>query len=104
MLSPLLFILVLDCVLRTTTQHARYGKDWAQCDHLEELSFSDVCLVSDTKESMQEKVNRFQEYVLQIGQKINTNNTKRMRLLASDKNHAVMCNDLATREDDKFMN
>jgi hypothetical protein len=48
-LSPIIFLLVLDNVMRKTLGNMKRGIQWGMKDRLEDLDFSDdICLLSGT--------------------------------------------------------
>ena len=57
------------------------GIIWKVFEHLESLEYADdICLLSNTKEQMQQKINRVDCFGKKIGLKINTNKTKVMAI------------------------
>ena len=56
LLSPFLFLLAIDWVLKTSTTHGGNGIQWAPWTHLDDLDFADdPALLSHAKRQMQEK-------------------------------------------------
>ena len=82
-LSPLLFIVALDEIMRETTQTAR-GIQWTPYRRLEDLDFADdVALLSHTHKDMQDKLDALNTAAAKYGLKINRSKTKYMRLNAN---------------------
>lgn len=82
-LSPLLFIVALDEIMRETTQTAR-GIQWTPYTRLEDLDFADdIALLAHTHKDMQDKLDALNAAALKYGLKINITKTKYMRLNAS---------------------
>src|ERR1700712_2607442 len=80
-LSPLLFITVLDEVLRETVQRGQQGIWWTLTKKLDDLDFADdVCLLSNSIGGMQAKLRRLYSAGLKRGLKINIGKTKLMRI------------------------
>lgn len=79
-LSPLLFIIVIDWVMNKVCNIPR-GIQWTLTSRLEDLDFADdICLLSQTNKDMSVKLQRLIHYAGQVGLKINVNKTKLMRL------------------------
>lgn len=81
-LSPLLFLLVLDWVMSKVNNSPR-GIAWQhlRMTRLEDLAFADdICLLSHTRQELAEKLNRLVHYGKQVGLKVNVSKTKLMRL------------------------
>lgn len=86
-LSPVLFLLVLDTVLQQTNIEASNGIQWHLNQRLHDLDYADdICLMSHTLDGIQQKLNRLQEYGIQVGLKINTTKTKSLRIATPNTN------------------
>ena len=71
-LSPLLFSLVLDWIMRSSTVQARNGIQWTPWLQLDDLNFADdLALLTHTRRQMQERTNRVEASSDQIGLNIN---------------------------------
>lgn len=82
-LSPILFLLVLDSVMRRVTRNRRRGIQWGLRERLEDLDFADdICLLAQRYTDIQAKLHSLQEEAELVGLKININKTKEMRLNA----------------------
>ncbi|VDP25893.1 unnamed protein product [Schistosoma curassoni] len=56
LLSPFLFLLVIDWIMRTSTSEGKRGIQWTSRMQLDDLDFADdLALLSQTKQQMQEK-------------------------------------------------
>ena len=56
LLSPLLFLLAIDWVMKTTTAQGRNGIQWKLFSQLDDLDFADdLALLAHTQQQMQEK-------------------------------------------------
>jgi len=57
-LSPFLFLLAIDWVMKVSTAQKRNGIQWTHWTQLEDLDFADdLALLSHTQQQMQEKTN-----------------------------------------------
>ena len=74
-MSSILFNLVIDWVLRKTTEDARKGIRWKINTVLEDLDFADdIALLSHTHQHLQDKTNRLSKFAKHIG--LNIRDTK----------------------------
>ncbi|KAL9968248.1 hypothetical protein ACROYT_G026600 [Oculina patagonica] len=79
MMSPLLFLITLDWVMKETTTHQRTGIRWKLTTVLEDLDYADdLCLLSTHGTHLGEKTARLQNNARRVGLKINTKKTKWM--------------------------
>ena len=77
-LSPLLFLILIDFVLRQSTRIPR-GIQWTLQSRLEDLDFADdLALLSYSEQHMQQKTNALAEEARKVGLLINTAKTKVM--------------------------
>jgi endonuclease/exonuclease/phosphatase family metal-dependent hydrolase len=80
-LSPLLFLVVLDEVMHNALDGAKRGILWNLTDTLEDLDFADdIALLSHKFSDMQSKVDSLMEESSKVGLRPNTSKTKEMRL------------------------
>nr|XP_021199035.2 LINE-1 retrotransposable element ORF2 protein [Helicoverpa armigera] len=80
LLSPLLFLVVLDGIMHHTTKNKRRGIEWGLSNVLEDLDYADdLCLLSHTRTDMQAKLDDLQREAMETGLKINTRKTQEMR-------------------------
>ena len=81
LLSPLLFLVVLDWVSKNGYEGKRLGLQRTLTQRLEDLdSADDLCLLTHRLVDMKEKGERLQETGGQVGLKINIQKTKEMRI------------------------
>ena len=80
LLSPLLFLVVLDWVTRTAYASSGKGIQWTLTAKLDDLGFADdLALLSHRLQDMQEKVNALGTTSQRVGLKINKEKTEVMR-------------------------
>ena len=80
-MSTLLFNLIIDWVMSTTTEDAARGIRWNISSTLEYLDFADdLALLSQTHHHLQEKTNRLSNFANQVGLKISQTKTEVMTL------------------------
>ena len=80
LLSPLLFLVVLDWVTRTAYANSGKGIQWTLMTKLEDLEFADdLALLSHRLQDMQDKITALSNTAKQVGLKINKEKTKLMR-------------------------
>ena len=79
LLSPLLFLVVLDWVTKTAYANSGKGIQWTLMRKLEDLDFADdLALLSHRLQDMQEKVNSLREASQRVGLRISQEKTKVM--------------------------
>lgn len=79
-LSPLLFLLVLDWVMRKVN-NGRRGIQWTLTERLEDIDFADdLALMAQRASDMEESLPRLVRYAGQVGLKVNVIKTKLMRI------------------------
>ena len=80
MLSPLLFLVVLDWVTRTAYASSEKGIQWTLLRKLEDLEFADdLALLSHCLQDIQDKVNALKETAQPVGLTISQQKTKLLR-------------------------
>jgi len=80
-LSPFLFLLAMDWLMKRTTADKKRGIQWALNSVLEDLDFADdIGLLSSHHSDIQENMDRLTSLASQIGMKVNVGKTKLMRL------------------------
>jgi hypothetical protein len=85
-LSPIIFLIVLDNVMRKTLGDRKRGIQWGMKDRLEGLDFADdICLLSQrhARIDMKDKLMRLQQEAKLAGLNINVYKTKEMRIQVS---------------------
>jgi len=86
-LSPLMFSIVIDVVMRNVNRDRRRGIRWGLVDRLENLDFADdSCLLSEAYREMQAKLGDLTQEVRKVGQAINVKKTKALRINEQKKN------------------
>ena len=86
LLSPLLFLVVLDWVTRTAYASSGKGIQWTLMRKLEDLDFTDdLVLLSHRLQDMQGKVDALGETAQRVGLKINKGKTKVMRVCTTQE-------------------
>ena len=81
LLSPLIFLVVLDWVAKNAYEGKRWGLQWTLTQRLEDLDYADdLCLLTHRVVDMKEKGGRLHETGGQVGLKINIQKTKEMRI------------------------
>ena len=90
MLSPMIFLLVVDWVMHQTTKTGKTGIQWSLTQFLEDLDFADdLCLMSQKCQHMQQKTDNLAQEASKTGLQINLEKTEIMTLLkkAAEANH-----------------
>lgn len=81
LLSPMLFLLILDEVMERVVQNKKRGIQWGMHERLEDLDFADdICLLSHSLREIKTKLDDLQEHSHEIGLKINPRKTKNLRI------------------------
>ena len=85
LLSPFLFLLAIDWVMKTSTVGKRNGIQWTLWTQLDDLDFADdLALLSYTQEQMQEKTNIIAENSTHIGLNIHREKSKILKVNATN--------------------
>ena len=95
LLSPFLFLLAIDWIMRKTTDGERNGIQWTLWTQLEDLDFADdLALLSHSHRQMQDKTSRLATISSQVGLdihpqktqvlKVNTTNSESVKLEGKD--------------------
>ena len=80
-LSPMLFLLVIDWIMKTTTEGARTGLQWTLLSQLHDLDFADdIALLSHNHRHAQDKVHSLATIAAMAGLNIKKSKTKTMRI------------------------
>ena len=84
LLSPFLFLLAIDWIMKETTSEGRNGIQWTLMgpnNQLDDLDFADdLALLSSTRQQMQAKTDTMAEKSAKIGLHVNRGKTKVMRV------------------------
>jgi len=103
LLSPLLFLVVLDWVTRTAYASAGKGIQWTLMSKLEDLDFADdLALLSHRLQHMQEKMDSLKEASQRVGLKISQEKTKLLRVNTVQEED-ITIGEQAVEEVDKFV-
>ena len=82
-LSPILFLIVIDWVQRQTTADKKRGIQWTMFSNLEDLDFADdLAEISRNISHLQEKTDRLNKFAKRVGLNISTKKTKVMTINA----------------------
>ena len=77
LISPFLFLLAVDWIMKETRTGSRNGIQWTLVDQLEDLHFADdLALLAHTHTQMQAKTTKLGAISSKLGLKINTNKAK----------------------------
>lgn len=86
-LSPLLFLIIMDEVMRKTVNGKRRGITWNLTETLEDLEYADdACMISHNFQQLRDKMEALQIESSKMGLKINKQKTKLMRVNVQNKN------------------
>jgi hypothetical protein len=86
-LSPTLFLLVMDEVMRSVTEGKRRGIQWGLTERLEDFDFTDdICLLSQKCRDMAEKLRDLEDEAKLVGLKVNSGKTKLIKINTNVQN------------------
>ena len=98
-ISPFMFLMCIDWIMRRVTEEPR-GIHWTFTTYLEDIDFADdISLLSHTKQQMQEKTTKLKEEGEKIGLKINKQKTKIMRMNNRNNNNISIDGDFLEEVD-----
>ena len=81
LLSPTIFLIVIDWVMRKDTKDRRMGIQWTLTKQLEDLDFADdISLLAHRHKDAQTKLEHIADEVEKVGLQININDTEVMRV------------------------
>nr|KAG5693287.1 hypothetical protein BaRGS_011608 [Batillaria attramentaria] len=81
LLSPFLFLLAIDWIMKTSTAQRRTGIHWTLWTQLEDLDFADdLALLSHSQQQMQDKTTELATTSSQVGLKIHGGKTKILKI------------------------
>ena len=96
LLSPFLFLLAVDWIMKETTTGSRNGIQWTLVYQLEDLDFADdLALLAHTHTQMQAKTTKLEAISSKLGLKINTDKTK---TISSNASEQIMINNLGIED------
>ena len=88
LLSPFLFLLCIDWIMRRTTEANRDGIQWTVTTRLEDLDFADdIALLSHNHQGMQTKATRLAKISAKAGLRISKSKTKVIRVKTRNVNN-----------------
>ena len=91
LLSPFLFLLAIDWVMKTSTALRRDGIQWTLLEQLDDLDFADdLALLSHSRQQMQAKTTQLAGTSLQTGLKIHEGKTKILKVNATNETPIVL--------------
>ncbi|CAH8462687.1 unnamed protein product [Schistosoma guineensis] len=86
-LSPFLFLLVVDWIMKTSTSEGKHGIQWTAQNQLDDLDFADdLALLSRTHEQMQMKTASVAAVSASVGLSIHKGKTKVLKFKAENSN------------------
>ena len=86
MLSPMIFLVVVDWIMKETTKNNNTGIQWTFTQFLEDLDFADdICLTSQKKQHMQSKTDKLAKEAAKTGLHINKEKTELMKINAKQQ-------------------
>jgi hypothetical protein len=88
-LSPLLFLIVLDDLIEIVNERCPNGIQWGLTNKLTDIDYADICILYQRAGDMQDKLTTLAEEGQKFGLKINTNKTEIMKINCKKKN--VIC-------------
>ena len=93
-LSPMLFLLVIDWIMKTTTEGSRTGLQWTLLSQLHDLDFADdIALLSHNHRHGQDKVHSLATIAEMAGLNIKKSKTKTMRINSTNQAPIKLDND-----------
>ena len=102
LLSPFLFLLLIDWIMKTTTTGSNDGIQWTLWAQLDDLDFADdLALLSHNHSQMQDKTTRLETVSVGTGLKISRKKTEMMKI-NSTANTPVTVRGEPIREVDSF--
>ncbi|VDP38414.1 unnamed protein product [Schistosoma margrebowiei] len=87
LLSPFLFLLVFDWIMKTSTSEGKHGIQWTAQNQLDDLDFADdLALLSHTHEQMQTKTASVAAVSASVGFRIHKGKTKVLKFKVENSN------------------
>ncbi|PVD38455.1 hypothetical protein C0Q70_01070 [Pomacea canaliculata] len=92
MLSPTIFLIVMDCIMRRTTSNSNTGVQWTFARQLEDLDFADdITLFSHKQQHAQRKLTRLSEEAAMTGLTVNMKKTEVMWVYTPRSASSTQC-------------
>ena len=80
-ISPVIFLVVIDWIMRRATEDKPRGIVWELTSHLEDCDFADdLALLSHAQKDIQEKTTKIEQVAKSVGLKVNSGKTKLMKV------------------------
>ena len=103
LLSPLLFLVAIDWIMRQATEGKCTGIEWMNGEELEDLDYADdLALITDDIDKMKIKTKRVGRAAKKIGLKISTKKTKTLRI-HTEENDKIYWNGDELEDVDSFV-
>jgi len=103
LLSPTIFVLVVDWIMKQATSDKKTGIQWTFTKQLEDLDFADdISLLSHRHQDAQEKLSRLADEAVKTGLDINTKKTEVIRI-NNKKQDPITLHDEDLNEVEKFV-
>ena len=100
LLSPTIFLIVIDWVMRKATKDKRMGIQWTLTKQLEDLDFADdINLLAHRHEDAQTKLEHVADEAEKVGLQININKTEVM-LVNNNRQEAIQLQGKEIKESD----
>ena len=91
LLSPFLFLLAIDWIMKKTTEQGKNGIQWTLWTQLEDLDFADdIALLSHTQQQMQAKMDRMAEVAGGVGLRINKGKSTILKNNTNKFDHIIL--------------
>ena len=102
LLSPFLFLLAIDYVMKNVTDRNRNGIQWTLWKQLDDLDFADnLALLSHNRQQMQSKTEKLNEESKQLGLSIHKGKTKVLKV-NSNSNEPIQLDEEPIEEVESF--
>ena len=102
-LSPFLFLVVIDYILRTAMNKENYGITWGKRDRLTDLDFADdIALLATDREKLKEMTTSLEKTAEKVGLRISSEKSKIMEIGNQTNKMPIMVNNQEIEETTKF--